>query len=223
MQRCSFVLALSLLVLPARARAETEAVETTAKIHYEAGVKFYDAHAWREALREFATAYEFSPRAGLLYNMARCDEQLGDFTKAAAAYEQFLAQEPSSAQRAEIEERLTQIRAQMTTETTTPPSEPPRRLRKYPFILGGVGLALLAASIGTGVVALQREHSLSQMCGGDVCSPTDSAELSLRNDGVKLAHATDALLGVGGAVFAAGVVTLSIEVVRWRHAKPGAR
>ena len=210
----------------ASARADAGALvsdDTAAKIHYEAGHKLYEAKRYKEALREFDAAYQASGRAALLYNMGRCHEQIGDEKEAIRAYEDFLAEDPHNPDRAHIErdlqalrERVWSVEQGLTPDKITVAPDPPKRapMRRYPFIIGGIGLGLLVASIGTGVVAKQRETELLDRCPDLMCSGSDSGARYLHDTGSRLAISTDVLLGLGGATVLASVITLIVEARR---------
>ena len=209
------------------ARAAAEQVEgplpptdvTAAKIHYEAGRRLYEAKRYREALTEFDAAFQASGRAALLYNIGRCHEQLGDEKEAIRAYEDFLAEEPNNPDRANVERHVQALRervwsleqGQAAPKVAVPPTDAPRHMRKYPFIIGGVALGIFAATIGTGVSALQHRNALDGQCVDMLCP---AAAVDTRDSGQRLAIATDALIGVGSAVALASIITIAIEARR---------
>ena len=78
-------------------RASGEAIDplgepdVVARIHYDAGREHYVAEHYADALREFVEAYRLSNRAELLYNRARCFEELGFPDEAISCFRGHLA------------------------------------------------------------------------------------------------------------------------------------
>jgi hypothetical protein len=96
-------------------------------------------------------------------------------------------------------------------ESTPPPSSGGGGFGSSPvgWIVGGVGLALIGAGIGTGVAALDAQSTLDQMCGPDRHScPADFT--SRRDTGAALSAATDGLIITGGVALVTGVVLLFV-------------
>jgi len=58
----------------------------------EEGMTLYGAHDYRRAVEKFMAAYAIDPDPNLLFNTARCYEQLGDVRAAIDKYEAFLAE-----------------------------------------------------------------------------------------------------------------------------------
>src|SRR5207244_1737271 len=90
-----------------------------------------------------------------------------------------------------------------------PPSGPSRR-RLYTWIVGGAGVAILAAALGTGLASHAAYNDLLAGCGPDhdACPPDFESERDL---GQNLARATDGLIAVGAAAVVAGVVLFFVE------------
>src|SRR5258708_6953725 len=68
------------------------------------GLAFYSAHEYRRAVEKFMAAYAMDPDPNLLFNTARCYEQLGDGRAAIDKYESFLAEpggDPNGRRKAE--------------------------------------------------------------------------------------------------------------------------
>jgi tetratricopeptide (TPR) repeat protein len=57
---------------------------------FEDGVRMYEQGDYNGALLKFRAAYELSPRGALLYNIARCQEQLGDLQGALRSFQHYL-------------------------------------------------------------------------------------------------------------------------------------
>jgi tetratricopeptide (TPR) repeat protein len=73
------------------AAAELAAVEADAAALNEQGLALYAAHDYRHALEKFLGAHALENDPGLLFNIARCYEQLGELDAALEKYELFVA------------------------------------------------------------------------------------------------------------------------------------
>jgi tetratricopeptide (TPR) repeat protein len=91
------------------------------RLHYELGRAAYSRHEWARALSEFKKAYEIVPIPDFIYNIGRCQEQLGQFKNAAASYRLFIATKPDAAERTQLEEHISALDS----EFKIPPSPPP--------------------------------------------------------------------------------------------------
>jgi hypothetical protein len=61
-----------------------------ARAHFQQGVQFYNAADYKLSLIEFRRSYELSNNYRILYNIGQVNQQLGNYTKALAALEQYL-------------------------------------------------------------------------------------------------------------------------------------
>ena len=202
-----------------------------AKAHFLAGQSYYEQASYADALREFNEAYRISKRPALLYNIARCDEALEQYGEAVKMLEAYLAQDPQTTDREAVETRIANLKereaarqkAQQQAEAAKPPptgpqapapppTAPSHRKRLYTWIVGGVGVAALAAALGTGVASQLDYNDLSSKCTGNTCDPATVANAQSKiNSGKKLAVATDVLWPIGAAAVAAGVVLFFVE------------
>jgi tetratricopeptide (TPR) repeat protein len=89
---------------PPASEATPEArTATVARLNGE-GVALYKAHDYRRAVEKFLQAYALEPDPNLLFNIARCYEQLDDVNAAAEKYKLYLSDpdaEPQGKRRAE--------------------------------------------------------------------------------------------------------------------------
>lgn len=201
-----------------------------AKAHFLAGQSYYEQASYADALREFNEAYRISKRPALLYNIARCDEALEQFGDAVKMLEAYLEQDPQTTDRTAVETRIANLKereaarqkAQQAAEAAKPPPSaqpqpappptPTHRKRLATWIVGGIGVAALAAALGTGVASQLDYNDLSSKCTGNACDPaTVSNAQNKINSGKKLAVATDVLWPIGAAAVAAGVVLFFVE------------
>ncbi|MGZ3440919.1 MAG: tetratricopeptide repeat protein [Polyangia bacterium] len=228
------------LVAPARAMTEEE---ERAKAHFLAGQSYYDQASYSDALREFNEAYRISKRPALLYNIARCFEALEKYGDAVAMLQHYLDEDPGTSDRAAVETRIANLRerqAAAAARVHRGPSEPPEtrasspppvaqpapavstapsphaRTRRYTWIVGGIGAAVLVAALGTGVASQLQYNDLESKCSGGTCDPATVANAQGKIDGGKrLALATDVLWPIGAAAVVTAVVLFFVE---GRHA-----
>jgi len=197
-----------------------------AKAHFLAGQSYYEQASYADALREFNEAYRISKRPALLYNIARCDEALEHYGDAVKMLQAYLEQDPQTNDREAVETRIANLKereaaqqkAQQQAEAAKPPptatqaqapppTAPSHRKRLYTWIVGGVGVAALAAALGTGVASQLDYNDLSSKCTGNACDPATVANAQSKiNSGKRLALATDVLWPIGAAAVAAGGV-----------------
>lgn len=112
-------LALYLCAPGARAAPPPAAIEaprapagaaTEARNLYEAGRSAFMAGDFAGARRHFEMAHALDEAPVLLFNMARCSEELGDADGAVDAYYAYLEAEPAAPDRREVERRIRAIR-----------------------------------------------------------------------------------------------------------------
>jgi hypothetical protein len=227
-------------VAPAYAITEED---ERAKAHFLAGQSYYDQASYADALREFNEAYRISKRPALLYNLARCHEALEQYSDAVKMLQRYLEEDPQTPDRAAVETRMANLKERQAAaehappKTTPPPPEavkppppaalvkepaapttaPTHRKRLYTWIVGGVGVAALAAALGTGIASQLSYNDLKDKCTGNVCDPGTVANAQSKIDsGKKLALATDILWPIGAAAVATSVVLFFVE---GRHPK----
>lgn len=81
-----------------------------ARIHFEAARSYYQHGQFEEALREFQTAYQLSPRPLLLYNIGMCNRELGRWQESISAFEQYLQELPNATDADVVRRRIEQMR-----------------------------------------------------------------------------------------------------------------
>jgi tetratricopeptide (TPR) repeat protein len=101
-----------------------------ARAHAQLGKFAFKQARFSDALAEFRKAYELAPVPEVLFNIARCQEELGDAPVAARSYAQYLAARPDAPERAELEEHIRELEAR---EPATPPPAP--RVQTPPPVL----------------------------------------------------------------------------------------
>ena len=99
MSRLALLFLVCVVLRPAVAVAEEE--ETLARVmaHDERARELFEAESFAEALAEMRAAQELMPATARLYNMARCEEGLGNIEAAMALYREFIAAEDAPGER----------------------------------------------------------------------------------------------------------------------------
>ncbi len=206
----------------------TEDGSRLARRFFEAGEQNYAAGRYSEAIKNYERAYELSRRDALLFNLANAYERNGNYDPAADVLQRFLTSAPAvdrvaleqridslrarARSRAEEQAELEELRAYQTWAeqrlrevAPAPPGRP-----KWPGLLvGGVGVAMLGASLVTGIAALSAGDQAETDClnrpGGTVLCDREARD-ALREE-ANLGSASDVLLGAGlAAVTTAGVL-----------------
>jgi outer membrane receptor protein involved in Fe transport len=115
-------LLLSLLLLPFPALADNTADE--AEVAFEVGNAAYNQGDYVEALRSYFTSYRLVPNRNVLYNIARCYEELARYNEAYRYYNDLAQQEGlSSADAASVRRALERLRPKVALVRVT--TEPP--------------------------------------------------------------------------------------------------
>jgi len=84
-----------------------------AKRLYEVGLSAYNLGNFEEAIKAFSDAYAISAAPGLLFNIAQSHRLKKDYEKATYFYQTYLRLKPDAANRADVEQRLTEMAALM--------------------------------------------------------------------------------------------------------------
>jgi tetratricopeptide (TPR) repeat protein len=87
-------------------RRDPEADDRRARRLFERGKEAFDHERYARALGNFADAHRLSPRPLLLYNIAAAHDALGNASDARMHYRAFLAAQPSTPMRPDIETRI---------------------------------------------------------------------------------------------------------------------
>jgi len=184
----------------------TRADEESARDHFQRGQLLYDGSRYEAALHEFEVAYATQPVPALLYDIARCLEQLGRKAEAAQAYERFLESSPEAENASEIRARIDDLRkpVEAVTLSRVNLSPPPKHRYVAPGVVAGGALAL--GVIGAGLLgsAAHDYGALRSSCL-PTCSTSSWSALPAHE------HAGEALLGIAGAA-------LVVDVVLWVRA-----
>jgi tetratricopeptide (TPR) repeat protein len=215
--------------------------EKAAREAFERGRVYYDGGEFDQAAGAFEEAYRLSGRDALLYNLYLAYRDANQQQQAADALRNYLAKVPNIENRSQLESRLHALdqglarereeRAQREQREVSPvvvatpapapapvPVAPEGRSAKFwaGIGMGSAGVAMMLASIGTGVMAKGKQDDLESMCTGRVCDPSLKATA---DKGEMLALTTDVLLFGGLAVAAAGAVLVVLDLRGGRDRK----
>lgn len=170
--------------------AEADEAVTTAEQKAAHAFEAYQAKRFAEAVGLYVEAYEASPNADILYNIARIyDTKLGDRPLASNFYRRYITDPGAVADRIQLaNERLVALReAELaTTQTTTassaipPPSAVAARapLARAPgwtgsefagTVLGVTGVVALGIGAGFGFAAMAKTKTMRDLCDGNLC------------------------------------------------------
>jgi len=95
--------------------------------------------------------------------------------------------------------------------------EPSDGFGAAPYVVLGVGVAILGGGIGVGVAKNSTQNDFDSLLAGDVFDRNEAEEL--RDRGRRQAALSNALLGVGGVAIATGVVLLIVDNTRAEPAR----
>lgn len=165
-------------------------------------------------------AYALDPQPVLVYNLARAHEGLGHLDESISLYEKYLSQDPTSADRGAIEQRVTTLKRQrdeklaLAKEKAAVETEKERVERERarqeaddrpkprsvaPYIVGGVGVASVVTGAIFGAMASGKESDAQ-------AEPVQTTAIDLRDSGKSFATISNITFIAGGALVAAGVV-----------------
>ena len=109
--KCSIIAVLALaLIRPTLGLASPPEAKAQAKAAYAEGVTAFRGEKFPTALTHFERAFKLDPAPVLLYNLARCHEELGDYPKAIEHYELYLTRQPQATDRVNVQERVRQMK-----------------------------------------------------------------------------------------------------------------
>jgi tetratricopeptide (TPR) repeat protein len=200
-----------LLLSGSVARADDDPDTEAARRHFQRASELYDAHRYREAVREFEVAKKLKPLPEFDFNIGRAYDRLEDWPHAIEAYQQYLLRARNEADIAEVRARLAVLQARVPqSPTATPEQDDARRARLRIAAYVDGSLALAAAIAGAGLVGSVNAsyNSLHQVCSTRPCTPSDWHDAQTR------ATAAYALFAVAGA---AEIVDIALFVRAYRH------
>jgi tetratricopeptide (TPR) repeat protein len=103
--------------------AVAQSDDELAKRYYKLGEELYNRADYEGAYKQFQQSYEISKRPALLFNMARCQESLGQHEKAIELLTEYLSSNPDN--RTVIEARIANLRRLVERKRQEQASPPP--------------------------------------------------------------------------------------------------
>lgn len=199
-----------------------------ARDHYERGLAKYNLAEFDAAIVEFKQSYELSKAPRLLFNIAQAFRLKKDYESALYFYQSYLRADPHPPNLGDVEARIDEMQKALDAQhgaplvgvrsAQPPPRDPPpghgepRSSRRTLTIAGAAvaGFGLVLGAVGGGLLGLaavdaNKLHDVAAT--GQPWTPADDA---IFREGDRSQTAGITLLGVGGAVIVAGVVTLVV-------------
>ena len=192
------------LVAPHAAHADAK---SDAKAAYQAGAAHFKAGRHARALASFERAYKLDPSPILLYNIARCAEEMGDVERARTNFELYLKRVPEAPDRADVERRIRVMQAVAERNPVAPPGAgvearvaPPAEPPYLAYGLAGTGVVAIAIGAFLGV----RATGLDDDYTAETRDPR--RKQGLKDDAESAALQANVAYAAGGALLVGGVV-----------------
>jgi hypothetical protein len=197
---------------------ERDLADERARGHFRAGRSLYDAGRFRHAAEEFAEAHRLSNRAELLFNAYVAYRDANDLEGAVRTLGGYLDLARGVPDRVNLEARLRSMSEALEqqrqteraltesalTESRSGPAVEPSGPPLWPWILTGVGAAVVVGGTVTGILALSNADALAADCEGGCPANLDLG--GRRGEVEALGITTDVLLFTGAAIALTGVV-----------------
>ena len=208
------------------------------------GQELYEQARYEEALVAFQDAAAAYASPDFQFNIGLCHERLGEPQAAIRAFEAYLRNKPEATDRASVEHRIAELRAQLERDQSPPPpvidstpqpvertaapspSEPTHPPSARPLVVSGatmlgVGGALaLAGGVGFGIPAGRRAERIDNVLVLDNPEGLTRAQTeSLAAEGDRLRTLQITSLAVGGTLAITGAVLLATGLQRRRRAQ----
>jgi tetratricopeptide (TPR) repeat protein len=198
-------------------------MDEEARQHFKLGKALYEAGRFPDAAREFDEAYRLSERPQLLYNAYVAHRDASNLPGAIAALGSYLEKVPDAPDRVNLRARLEAMRAaqarqaeqdaraQAAGQPVAPAAVEPRtrvavERSVVPFVLLGVGGAMIVGGSVTGVLALRKTSDLDDVCNAESeCPPNQRDNIDANKT---LSLTTDVVLGTG-------IVTVAVGLTLW--------
>jgi len=221
------IVAFELLAIPSSGLAQTPD-EELAKRYFKVGEELYNRSDYQGALEQFSKAYKYSKKPGLLFNIARCHESLGNLEPAIKAFEGYMTIGPDNPDRikariANLKSRLAEKsaakakqngqleaakQAAKAAEAKAAAAPSDGRSSLTGWVVAGSGVALLATGVVFGVLAKSRADDLEAANKANAEFAAHQSELS---SGETFQTVQIATLVAGGAAAIAGGVLLYLH------------
>ncbi len=121
----SLLCAVAILVaLPSPTLAAKPAAKVKARALFTAGKAAYAEGNYAEAVKSFEAGFQLDPLPAFLLNIAQSYRSAGDPRRAVEHYRKFLVAQPTTPLRAQVEELIRELDAQVTAATPPPETRP---------------------------------------------------------------------------------------------------
>jgi len=200
--------------------------------HYRAGVSYFHAGQFAEAIQEFRAADAIRPSPVLSFDVAQCYEKMADLQDAKTAYQDYLRRAPNAEDRQAVEATIASIDqklAQQSKETVVlvPATPPPGSVgevqasgRSSPNLTVGITIASVgAAALIAGIIMNAVSHNASQSLQNDGIVESGAPRYYSQSDAQGYASTastfwTGALIGyiTGGVLLATGGGILTYQL-----------
>ena len=230
MTRPALAAAVLLVGMIARPATAQEDANARARVHFDAGTRFYEMGDYERAIAEWQASYELTALPELLYNMYTAYERLGEHREAADHLERFIESGHPEAQSPELRARLRAARARAEREADAeaadadeatdadeaseatgepdalPPATRPPERGPGPMTIAGwttvgfAGAAAVTFAIFAGL-ASSEYGSIESGCGADAsCTGAQVSDLRAFNTVADVSLALSLVAGAAGVV-----------------------
>jgi tetratricopeptide (TPR) repeat protein len=240
----SLLAALALLMVPALAHAEdptksypdcgrepTDSEVQAAKGAFQAGNASFNEADYARAIDYWEDAYRRDCTANpLLLNLARAYELAGRKRQAVVSLETFLAREPNSGEKDQINRRVEVLKKKIAEEDAAAAAAPPppttgplpstgpatgpveptavpnARRSPWPWVVMGVGgAALIVGTIGV-IDSKKKLNDVESKCPNHMCKGGDTDSIKAGNDARSALNRSGWVMGVGGVAVVGGAI-----------------
>lgn len=180
----------------------------------------YNGARYQEALQDFLEAASLYASPDFQYNIGLCYEKLDKAEEAIRAFETYLKTKKDVPDRANVEDRIRRLRAELERgpepEPGPTPTPAPTRDRSRPLVISGAALTAVGAAIaigggiGLGVAAKGKSDQLDDIQGGNPDGRTFAQAQQVQDQGKALELGQIVIAAAGGAVAIVGVALLAV-------------
>ena len=110
------------------------ASEQEARVHYTAALQHFKAGRYQAAREDFRAAHQLAPYPGLLFNIAECDDKLGETALAIADYRRYLEAAPNTTRRDQVLARIRELEAALPAPSPAAIEKPVEKIVKTPVV-----------------------------------------------------------------------------------------
>ncbi|MFO0634226.1 MAG: hypothetical protein U0168_15370 [Nannocystaceae bacterium] len=184
----------------------------------------YNGARYQEALRDFLEAASLYASPDFQYNIGLCYEKLDKAEEAIRAFETYLKTKKDVPDRANVEDRIRRLRAELERPTEPEPKpgpEPkPPRDRSRPLVISGAALTAVGAAvalgggIGLGIAAKRKSDELDDIQAGNPQRQSFAQAQTLQDQGKALELGQIAIAAAGGAIAIVGVALLAVGLAK---------